>query len=76
MPKCSTGNDDKGTHTQNYNLTTVRKKNLMKYEVYSYTSISVSYNIFMASDVRNSERKKLSRSSLIVIFLAVHGVIN
>jgi hypothetical protein len=41
-----------------YNLRPVRKKNLMKYEVYAYFSIFVSYNIFVEPEVRNTERKK------------------
>jgi len=46
-------------HTKNYNLRLIRKKNLMKYEVYSYFPIFVSYNIFIAPEVRNTERKKI-----------------
>lgn len=47
------------SHTKNYTLRPVRKKNLMKYEVYSYFSIFVSYNIFVTPEVRNTERKKI-----------------
>jgi len=74
---CVIGNDNKGTQ-KNCDLRPVRKKNLMKYEVYSYFSIFVSNNIFVAPEVRNTERKKkhLSGSFLINIFSAVHGVIN
>ena len=56
--KCVVGNDNKGTHKK-LNLRPVRKKNLMKYEVYSYFSIFVSYNIFVTPEVRNTERKKI-----------------
>ena len=45
-------------HTNNYSLRPVRKKNLMQYEVYSFFSIFVSY-IFVAPEVRNTERKKI-----------------
>jgi hypothetical protein len=46
-------------HTKYYNLRPARKKTLMKYEVYSYFSSFVSYNIFVTPEVRNAVRKKI-----------------
>jgi hypothetical protein len=48
-----------GAHTKNCDLRTAGKKNLMKYEIYSYFSIFVSNNIFVAPEARNTERKQL-----------------